>query len=229
MVHTSPGRKPGDGAVTWHDQTIGRRARERLWSTRPCASAQGSYRTLDTASKLWRKPEPRAHCTTCAWLSLAPELRSCSSCLCMRLLSSRMEHALAMLRSAVTLRWESVDQVLKEHGDKPLGDPDTPGTGAWHIRHTVEIFREHARVMRGDADPDTRAIPSTPRAMRDALLADVDGFIAWARAQPGLASRTITYGPAMPFIEMLAGTAQHITWHAGAVHYWTKWRMPAKT
>jgi hypothetical protein len=140
-----------------------------------------------------------------------------------------MEHAFAMLRSTVTLRWESVDQVLKDHGDKPLGDPDTPGTGAWHLRHIVEIFREHARVMRGDKAPDARPIPSTPRAARDALLADVDAFIVWARTVPNLASRTITYGSTMPFMEMFAGTVQHITWHAAAVHYWTKWRMPAST
>lgn len=133
-----------------------------------------------------------------------------------------------MLRFAVTLRWESVDQVLKDHGDKPLGDPLTPGTGAWHLRHIVEVFREHARVMRGDPNPDTRPIPADPRAMRDALLADVDDFCAWARAQPpGLAERPITYGQTMPFTEMLAGTVQHITWHAAAIHYWTKWRMPA--
>jgi len=80
--------------------------------------------------------------------------------------------------------------------------------------------------MRGEPAPDARPIPSTPRALRDALLADVDAFIAWARAQPGLTTRTVTYGAAMPFLEMLAGTAQHITWHAAAVHYWTRWRLP---
>lgn len=133
-----------------------------------------------------------------------------------------------MLRFAVTLRWESVDQVLKDHGDKPLGDPLIPGTGAWHLRHIVEIFREHARVMMGNPTPDTRPIPTAPRAMRDALLADVDAFCAWARAQPeGLATRPITYGQTMPLLEMLAGTVQHITWHAAAVHYWTKWKTPA--
>ncbi|MFT3687247.1 MAG: DinB family protein [Phycisphaerales bacterium] len=140
-----------------------------------------------------------------------------------------MQHALAMLRFAVILRWESVDQVLKDHGGKALGDPLTPGTGAWHLRHIVEIFREHARVMRGDAEPDTRPIPAAPRAMRDALLVDVDDFIAWANSQPDdLAARPITYGQTMPFLEMLAGTAQHITWHAAAVHYWTKWRSPER-
>lgn len=138
-----------------------------------------------------------------------------------------MQHALDMLRFAVTLRWESVDKVLKDHGDRPLGDPHTAGTGAWHLRHIVEIFREHARVMRGDAAPDTRSMPQDPRGMRDSLLADVDDFCRWARAQPpGLADRPITYGQTMPLIEMLAGTAQHITWHAAAVHYWTKWKMP---
>jgi hypothetical protein len=138
-----------------------------------------------------------------------------------------MQHALAMLRFAITLRWESVDQVIKDHGDKALGDPLTPGTGAWHLHHIVEIFREHARVMMDDPNLDTRPIPTKPRAIRDALLADVDGFCAWVRTQPAdLAARPIIYGQTMPFIEMLAGTVQHITWHAAAVHYWTKWRLP---
>ncbi|HYD02175.1 MAG TPA: hypothetical protein VEB22_13190, partial [Phycisphaerales bacterium] len=131
------------------------------------------------------------------------------------------------LRATVTLRWESVDQVLRHHGGRALGDPGTPATGAWHLRHIVELFREHARVMRGDPDADVRPIPSTPCAMRDALLSDIDDFIGWARNQPdGLASRPVTYGETMPLLEMLAGTAQHITWHAAAVHYWAKWRAP---
>lgn len=139
-----------------------------------------------------------------------------------------MELALAMLRYAVTLRWESVDQVLKDHGGRPLGDPDTAGTGAWHLRHIIEVFREHARVMRGEPAPDARPIPRDLRGMRDSLLDDVDAFCRWARAQPpGLAERPITYGQTMPLIEMLAGTAQHITWHAAAVHYWVRWKLPA--
>ena len=138
-----------------------------------------------------------------------------------------MEDALAMLRSTVTLRWESIDQLLREHAGVNLGDPLTPGTGAWHLRHTVEYFRVHARAMMGDPTPDPRPIPSDPALMRDALLADIDGFIAWAREQPDdLWSRPVTYGKAMPFMEMFAGTAQHITWHAAAVHYWVKWRSP---
>lgn len=46
-----------------------------------------------------------------------------------------------MLRQAVVLPYESVDQLIAEHGGRDLGDPLTPGTWAWHLRHIAEIFR----------------------------------------------------------------------------------------
>ncbi len=79
-----------------------------------------------------------------------------------------------MPRQAVVFPYESVDQLIGEHGGRDLGDPLTPGTGAWHLRHIVEVFRLHARTVLL-AKPEA-PIPSVPSAARAALLADIDTF-----------------------------------------------------
>ncbi len=83
--------------------------------------------------------------------------------------------------------YESVDQLVGEHGGRDLGDPLTPGTGAWHLRHIVEIFRLHVRtVLLGLGEVAERVdamiampgapIPAVPSAARAELLADIDAF-----------------------------------------------------
>lgn len=146
----------------------------------------------------------------------------------------RLEAQLFMLRATVTYPWESVDQLLREHADRPLGDASVPGTGAWHLRHIVEIFRLHARttmlglgaepaavedlVQRPDA-----AIAALPPPARDGLLSELDAFSAWTLRQSDEAlARRFTYGSETDLESMLVCMSVHITWHAAAVHYWVK-------
>lgn len=155
------------------------------------------------------------------------------------------ERALAMglrlLKATVVEPWESVDQLMKEHGHRDLGDPLLAGTGAWHLRHIVEIFRLHARTvalgLSGNVEclgiaPPEAPIPLTgnwsPRGARDELLADVDRFCQWLSAvAPDTRSRRFVYGSQTDVTRMLSTMLQHITWHAAAVHYWVKWRSGA--
>lgn len=146
--------------------------------------------------------------------------------------------ALALLRATVVTPWESVDQVIADHGHADLGDPLTPGTGAWHLRHIVEIFRLHARTtivglgggQAADSSPTPEAgIPRvggwTAQAARDELLADVETFAGWLSQQPASTlSRRFRYGRELDLLTMFSVIQQHITWHAAAVHYWVKWK-----
>lgn len=146
--------------------------------------------------------------------------------------------ALRLLRATIVEPWESVDQVLTDHGKSDLGDPLLPGTGAWHLRHIVEIFRLHARTVVAGLGDDTHAsampspeapIPRTgpwsPVEARNELLADVDAFSTWLLRQPPDAlARPFTYGPPTDLTTMFSTMLQHICWHAAAVHYWRKWK-----
>jgi hypothetical protein len=150
--------------------------------------------------------------------------------------------AIRLLRSTVVEPWESVDQVLAEHGRADFGDPLCEGTAAWHFRHIVEIFRVHVRtVMEGLGDPDAAAsiappdaaIPRrpasdggwSPKVVRDELLADVDRFANWLAEQPeAVLARPFAYGSPTDLTTMFSVMQQHITWHAAAVHYWFRWR-----
>lgn len=148
---------------------------------------------------------------------------------------------LAMLRQAVVFPYESIDQVVHEHGSTDLGDPATPGTAAWHMCHIVEIFRQHARVaMVGLSEHPARvdgviAAPdgfawTNAAAARDALLRDIDAFIVWTTSLPPASlSRPLVYGNETNLPRMIACMSVHITWHAAAVHYWCKWKRPAAT
>ncbi len=148
--------------------------------------------------------------------------------------------AARLLRAAIIEPWESVDQVIEsiERDSALLGDPTREGTGAWHLRHIVEVFRLHARtVMAGAGDPAAAAtlpppeasIPDaaewSPRLARDELLADVETFCAWLAAQSDdTLSEAFNYGRRVDVMTMLSVMLQHITWHAAAVHYWRKWK-----
>lgn len=140
-----------------------------------------------------------------------------------------MDAALRLLRETVTHRWESVDQILREHGHKPLGDPLTPGTAAWHLRHIVEIFRTHALAASRQSLRFDAPLPADPAGLRLTLLRDLDRFIDWVDQQPldrlsGPAS-LIDYGGPQSLETMLGIMSRHITWHAAAVHYWCKWKL----
>lgn len=157
-----------------------------------------------------------------------------------RLTPDALAGMLALLRQAVVFPWESVDQVVREHGASDLGDPNTPGTAAWHMRHMIEIFRQHARVVMlgihekpAHIDGDIASLDGVawagPQAARDTLLSDVDTFIRWAAALPESAiNRPFAYGKETNLAKMIACMSVHITWHSAAVHYWCKWKRPAQ-
>lgn len=146
--------------------------------------------------------------------------------------------ALRLLRATVVEPWESVDQVVAEHGAAELGDPLTESTGAWHLRHIVEIFRVHGRVvldgLGGSGASGLIARPEDPvplegkwdvRAVRDELLADVDRLGGWLMEQEAeTLARPLVYGRPTDLTTMLSVMLQHIVFHAAAVHYWVKWK-----
>ncbi len=145
---------------------------------------------------------------------------------------AELRSALGLLRRAVTLPWESVDQVLREHAvggagsaDAPgsWGDVSTPATPAWHLRHALHIFRVHAATWMGETPPPDgamSALPAEPGAVREALLVEIDRFSAWLSAQPpGSLQRPVHYGQAWTGAEMLSIMLNHIVWHAAAAHY----------
>jgi hypothetical protein len=154
-----------------------------------------------------------------------------------------LQMGLRLLRATVVEPWESVDQLIKDHGHRELGDPLTEGTGAWHLRHIVEIFRLHARTVAeglcGDAAcmgiaPPDAPIPLagnwSPTAARNELLADLDRFCTWlTTVPPDARARRFTYGSQTDLPRMLSTMLQHITWHAAAVHYWVKWKSSPGT
>lgn len=141
------------------------------------------------------------------------------------------------LADTVDDEWESIAQLLRDHAGADFADHLTPGTGAWHMRHTVEVFRLHARsTMRALGAPadlieaipsDKDPIPNDMAAMRDALRADIARFSEWAVTLPpeALATR-FKYGRETDFIQMLGMMTRHISWHTAAAHYWRKWRAP---
>lgn len=154
---------------------------------------------------------------------------------------SSLPLALRLLRATIGEPWESVNQVVADHGQAELGDPLREGTAAWHLRHIVEIFRLHARtVMSGLGDghlehvmpsPDApiplghdAGLAWSPAAVRDELLADVDRFAEWLLAQPPeVLERQFSYGSPTDLTCMFSVMLQHITWHAAAVHFHCRW------
>lgn len=135
-----------------------------------------------------------------------------------------MRESLALLKSAVDDRWESVAQVLDEHGGKDLGD-GREGTALWHLRHLCEILRLHVRVASGGELKTDVPVPDSPPEIvvetRRSLLA----FIAWADAQPPHRwTAQFDYGRPIDLHEMIGVMLRHLVWHAAAVHYWVKWR-----
>jgi hypothetical protein len=154
------------------------------------------------------------------------------------LADARLRGMLLQLRQTVVYPWESIDQVLRDHGASDLGDPATPGTGAWHLHHVVEILQSHCRVALKGLGADAEAVaapvfaapvPSDPELARGVLLAAIDAFITQVMAVPHAArTRRFHYGHDTDLEAMLACMTLHITWHAAAVHYWRRWRAPSK-
>lgn len=143
-----------------------------------------------------------------------------------------MEAPLTLLRATVTHPWESLRQVLKQHGATDLGDPLTVGTAAWHLRHVCEVFRLQATTASDGVLTFTTPIPTTTAALvaevEEVLLQDVDAFARWAvTLSPEDWHLAFQYERAMDLHEMLGVMMRHITWHLAAVHYWCCWRSPA--
>lgn len=142
-----------------------------------------------------------------------------------------MDVALNLLRAAVDHPWESLMGSLRGNPRVDLGDPTTPGTGAWHLRHMLEVFREQAQTVAHELSP-WASVPfdASPLAIADALLVDIDQFVAWHAARPIDAGPVrIHYGTrSMDLEEMIGVMTRHITWHAAAVHYWCRWKSPSE-
>lgn len=133
---------------------------------------------------------------------------------------------LTQIRACVDAPWESIAMTLAEHPADTLGDPEEPGTAAWHLHHTAEIFRLHAHHLIG---PETDAWPPVPPeaiAAIAVLRADLDRLEALA-AEHLRPDMVVSYGPDQSVSDMLGVMLRHIVWHAAAAHYWCRWKRPA--
>jgi hypothetical protein len=129
-----------------------------------------------------------------------------------------VEHLLQHLRDCVTHPWESVDMALSLHTPRAMGDPADEGSSAWHIRHTLETFCLHVRhATSGEVETTDAGTAGGSGEARDALIAGVERFCAWAAIQDP--SRPVTYDTEMTLARMLGVMTRHITWHAAAAHY----------
>ncbi|MCC5785905.1 MAG: hypothetical protein JJU33_04290 [Phycisphaerales bacterium] len=132
---------------------------------------------------------------------------------------------LAQIRACVDEPWESVAMTLTEHPAETLGDPAEPGTAAWHLHHTAEVFRLHARHLIGPETDAWPPIPPDPTGAIGTLRADIDRMEAWA-ATHLRPDTVIDYGGPRSASEMLGAMLRHIVWHAAAAHYWCCWKRP---
>lgn len=129
---------------------------------------------------------------------------------------------LAQLRAAIDEPWESVAMTLDLHPPETLGDPADAGSAAWHLRHTAEVFRAHARRLMGDAVDDWPPLPDAPTDAIDALRADVQSLTRWFADNP---DPTPIQGQES-VSELLGIMLRHVVWHAAAAHYWCQWKRP---
>lgn len=122
---------------------------------------------------------------------------------------------------------ESLLAALTNNPGVDLGDPSEAGTGAWHLRHILDLFRTHAAAAAPELEPwPPVPFQASPRAVADALLADIDQLVAWWANRPMEAGPVRVYfgGRSVDLQELLGVMTRHITWHAAAVHYWCRWR-----
>lgn len=144
-----------------------------------------------------------------------------------------MHHATTLL-ATVTDPWESLTQALRDNDTAAFGHPTQPGTPAFHLHHTADVFRFHARKLITAIEPETTSSiphhedpiplhgPWSPEAVLAELTTHAAIFADWLRSLPEgtLAQATIHHSdrdqPAPEFLDMLT---RHIVWHAAAIHY----------
>jgi len=135
---------------------------------------------------------------------------------------------LTQIRAAIDEPFESIAMTLDQHPPETLGDPAEEGTAAWHLHHSAQIFRTHARHLIG---PETDAWPPVPNDAMQAvemLRSDADRVSNWACRNLDPAT-TVSYGQVHSVSEMLGIMLRHIVWHAAAAHYWCQWKRPANS
>ncbi len=130
---------------------------------------------------------------------------------------------LAQIRACVDAPWESIAMTLSDHAGEDFGDPVQPGTAAWHMHHTAEIFRRHARHLIGPATEAWPPVPADPLAAIETLRGDLTRLEAWA-ADGLRPDAVVFYGRDQSVSDMLGVMLRHIVWHAAAAHYWCCWK-----
>ena len=151
-------------------------------------------------------------------------------------------HLLTPLHLAVLDPWESITWALSKRDAAPLGDPHTPATPAFHLHHTIEVLRLHARTVISHIDPanidriphpddvpipaptDNAPTPLTPESALAELKHLLEVFSNWLESQPPrVLDISFTHGDRTltleDFIHMMA---RHIVWHAAAMYYRSK-------
>ncbi|MFW5653165.1 MAG: DinB family protein [Planctomycetota bacterium] len=169
------------------------------------------------------------------------------------------EIAAAQIEDAVSHAFESLRRVVVElhpvgsSGEGASvaadrwGSASNEGSPRWHLRHTVEVFRIHARAashghltwdagsaadgqahrmgpasdcgsLRSAAESLTFADDVPPAELVFVLERDVARFVEWLRLLPLDAwARPVTYGRELRLTEMLGIMTRHIVWHAAMI------------
>ena len=140
---------------------------------------------------------------------------------------------------AVADPWESITQTIRETDPASFGDPLTPSTPAFHLRHTIEVFRYPARLVIAQLDPPNTdriphdehvpipapihntPVPWSPHAAFAELQHLTQTFVDWLEhTNPDPATTIIQHsGRTLSLHDFLAMMERHITWHAAAAYY----------
>ena len=130
--------------------------------------------------------------------------------------------------------WESLTQTLRDSDTAAFGDPAQPGTPAFHLQHTVAIFRLHARKLIRAIAPEMEdcvpgydaPVPLTGPWSPEAVLAELQThakvFATWLDGlEPGTLERTTLRHSERDqsgavFLDMMT---RHIVWHAAGAYY----------
>lgn len=139
--------------------------------------------------------------------------------------TARVEALVEQVLMTIDEPYESLRMTIEKHPYKTMGDPETVGSGAWHLLHLCEVFRIHAKAFMGAAEIESwPARPDGLAANVEMLREDAARFASWCRMNPQRVG-DVHHGEDLSFAMMMGVMHRHIVWHAAAVHYWCLWKL----
>lgn len=132
------------------------------------------------------------------------------------------------------LAWNESSDASERWGSKNV---DTPGTPAFHLHHTVLVFRYHARHAMKTIDSTVtdeqldQVVPHhespipidaewSPGAVLSDLTRSLNAFVEFMNEQPAsVYDIEMSHNRPFTLASFLNMMTRHITWHAAAIHY----------